>query len=198
MTVSKATVLNALTVFKGLQDTSNANKFVAKEANKGLISSDDQSKLDGIASGAQVNIVEGVSVDGVVQPTDHSKNVVLNLSAYAKGTDVASALTYKSRLNYFSELPASGQKVGDVYQIRSTGGSDIDGVPVNAGNIVFWNGTGWKVLAGNIDLSGYVEKVEGKDLSSNDFTDEFKSKLETIKAEPLETITEAEIQALFN
>lgn len=196
MAVSKATVLNTLSTFKGLQDNANAAKFIAKETGKGLISTADQSKLDGIASGAQVNLVESVTVDGVKQNISN-KNVALDMSAYVKGTDIASVLRYKSTVNAYNNLPISGQKIGDLYKIRTAGGSDAGGVAIKAGDKVFWNGSGWENLGGEIDLSGFVQAESGKGLSTNDFTDELKSKLETISDTTIETITEAEIQAMF-
>ena len=62
MGMSKDAVLDALARFKVLQDNQNDAKFVAKEAGKTLITSADQSKLDGIASGAQVNLIESITV----------------------------------------------------------------------------------------------------------------------------------------
>lgn len=49
------------------------------------------------------------------------------------------------------------------------------------------------MLSGNVDLSGFVRAQAGKGLSTNDFTDELKSKLETLG----ENTTEAEIQKMF-
>lgn len=45
----------------------------------------------------------------------------------------------------------------------------------------------------SIDTSIYVEKVEGKDLSTNDFTDEYKSKLDG-----LQFAAESEIEAMMD
>lgn len=78
MGMSKDAVLDALARFKVLQDNQNDAKFVAKEAGKTLITSADQSKLDGIASGAQVNLIESITVDGVTQPVNN-KNVALDM-----------------------------------------------------------------------------------------------------------------------
>lgn len=198
MAVSKATVLAALATFKGLQDSANADKFVAKEAGFSLISDADQAKLDGIASGAQINLIESITIDGVAQNINN-KNVTLDLSSYVKGTDVASALVYRGGVIEASDLPSTFRKIGDVYNIKKAGGTDADGTAIRAGDNVVWNGTGWDVLAGTTDLSGYVQAEEGKGLSTNDFTDELKAKLETLDAVSVEyeTITEAEIQALF-
>ena len=198
MAVSKATVLNALATFKGLQDSANADKFVTKEANKSLISDADQAKLDGIATGAQINLIESITIDGVAQAINN-KNVTLDLSSYVKGTDVASALVYRGGVIEASDLPSTFRKIGDVYNIKKAGGTDADGTAIRAGDNVVWNGTGWDVLAGTTDLSGYVEKEDGKGLSTNDFTDELKEKLENLDAVSVEyeIITEAEVQALF-
>ena len=120
MAVSKQTLLNALGTFKGLQDTANEGKFVAKEAGKSLISNTELVKLGGIADGAQVNVIESISVDGTAQTI-------------------------------------SGKGV-------------------------------------NINLSGKVDVVQGKGLSTEDFTTALKTKLEGIADE---TITAAEVEALF-
>lgn len=191
MAVSKATVLNALSTFKGLQDTANESKFVLQTA---------------VEDGAQVNVIESITIDGTAQ-TINGKAVALDLSAYVKGTDVASALRYKSSVNAYGDLPSSGQKVGDVYNVKAAGGTDADGVAIKAGDNVVWNGSGWDVLAGTVDLSSYalqsevqadlsgkVDKVTGKQLSTEDFTTALKEKLEAITDE---TITQADVQALF-
>lgn len=47
------------------------------------------------------------------------------------------------------------------------------------------------------DLSGYVEKVEGKGLSSNDFTDELKAKLNAVPAAAADAEVEEMLAELF-
>lgn len=153
----------------------------------------EKTKLGGISAGAQVNVIESITIDGTTQ-TVTNKGVALDLSAYVKGTDVASALIYKSSVNAAANLPSSGQKVGDVYNVRTAGGTDADGTAIKAGDNVVWNGTGWDVLTGTTDLSGYVEKVTGKGLSTEDFTTALKTKLENITDE---TISDADVAALF-
>lgn len=193
MAISKAAYLSSMQKFKAAQDTFNEGKFVAQEEGKALISSTDQTKLNGIAEGAQVNVIESITIDGVAQ-TITAKGVALDLSDYVKGTDVASALQYKGTVANFAALPVSGQKTGDVYNVTAAGGQGADGVTVRAGDNVCWNGTGWDVLAGTVDLSGYVEKVAGKGLSTEDFTTALKEKLEGITDE---TVSDTEINALF-
>lgn len=61
--------------------------ILATTEKDGFLSKEDKAKLDGIAAGAQVNVLEGVKVDGVdVEIVD--KKVNIDLSPYAKTTEV--------------------------------------------------------------------------------------------------------------
>lgn len=61
--------------------------ILATTEKDGFLSKEDKAKLDGIATGAQVNVLEGVKVDGVdVEIVD--KKVNIDLSPYAKTTEV--------------------------------------------------------------------------------------------------------------
>lgn len=51
------------------------SKFVAKETGKSLISDTLITKLEGIATGAQVNVIEAIKVNGTALTPDASKNV---------------------------------------------------------------------------------------------------------------------------
>lgn len=82
-----------------------------------------------------------------------SAQVDEKLTEYAKKSDIASALKYKGSKNTYSELPSSGQNVGDVWNIVQADSSHN----IKAGDNVAWNGTSWDVLAGTVDLSGYVQ-----------------------------------------
>lgn len=164
MSVSKAEVLSALKRTKVKQDTFNEGKFVQKEDGKGLSHNDfadsDVTKLATIATGAQVNVIESITIDDVSQ-TITDKGVTLDLSAYAKKSDVATALRYKGSVNTFADLPLTDNEVGDVYNIKTyTTATDIHGTEVKAGDNVAYNGTGWDLLGGTADLSGYFTKAE--------------------------------------
>ena len=214
MAVSKATVLDALGKFKTRQDAQNADQYVAKVTGKGLSTNDyttiEKNKLAGIDTGAQVNTIEIIKIDGTTQ-TVANKEVNLDLSSYVKGTDVASALSYKGSVNSFSVLPTDNLKIGYVYNIANAGGTDANGTAIKAGDNVCYNGTGWDVLAGTVDLSGYVltstlnttlanyvTKDGSKVLSTNDFSAYYKGKLDDLISTADEQITDAEIAALFN
>ena len=141
----------------------------------GFIQDSDKTKLDGITSGAQPNVIETVKVNNVAL-TVTNKAVNIDLSEYVKGTDVASALQYKGTVASFAELPANSS-LGHVYNITSAGGQDANGTSIKAGDNVVYNGTGWDVLAGTVDLSNYQPKEAGKGLSTNDYTTAEKNKL---------------------
>lgn len=198
MSADKNLKLSNLTLYKTLADAKYAGEFVAKVEGKGLSTNDftdaDNTKLIGIAAGAQVNVIESITIDGTAQ-TITNKGVALDLSDYAKKSDVASALNYKGTVANFAALPASNNTTGDVYNITTAGGTDANGTAVKAGDNVAYNGTGWDVLAGTTDLSGYVEKVNGKGLSTNDFTDAYVAQLANLAAE--EVATSADIYAMF-
>ena len=208
-------VLDALTKFKTREVPFNDGRYVAKVTGKGLSTNDyttpEKDKLSGVSAGAQVNKIEMIQINGVQVPvTSDTKTVNLDLTDYVKGTDVASALIYKGSVADFASLPISNLKKGDVYNIAAAGGTDANGTAVKAGDNVAYNGTGWDILAGTQDLSAYVTqtnltatlgnyvtKVAGKDLSTNDFSDSYKNKVDSLVNATSAYVTDAEIEALF-
>jgi len=127
----------------------------------GLMSATDKTKLNGVATGAQVNVLEGVSVNGAAL-TITSKGVNIDLSAYAKTTDLSTVLKYKGVVETYAKLPTTGQTIGDVYNITNTDSTNN----IKAGDNVAWNGTSWDNLSGIVDLSGYATKAELTAISS--------------------------------
>ena len=156
------------------------DKKVDKVEGKQLSTNDytttEKNKLADVAEGAQVNVLEAVKVNGEsLEITD--KGVNIDLSEYAKSADLTTVLTYKGTVATYADLPAAADnKVGDVYNVTA---ADVDH-NLNAGENVAWNGTDWDNLGGVTDLSGKVDKETGKGLSTNDFTDALKKKLEDI------------------
>lgn len=138
--------------------------------------------------GAQANVLESVKVNGTAQAiSDKAVDITVptkaseleNDAKYQTDTDVAAAVAAADHLKrkkvesvdaidltaddadqYIYMVPKTGGKNGDKYDEYMV----LDGELEPVGD--------WKV-----NLSGYVEKQEGKDLSSNDFTDEEKAKL---------------------
>lgn len=60
---------------------------------------------------------------------------------------------YKGSVATYANLPTTGQKVGDVWNIET---ADPDH-GIKAGDNVAWDGTQWDTLGGNHDLSGYAQ-----------------------------------------
>ena len=58
----------------------------------------------------------------------------------------------------YAELPMTGNKVGDVYNITDT--FTLGGVSYPAGTNVVWDGSNWAALGGSIDLSAYAKTEE--------------------------------------
>ncbi len=200
MAITKEVLLNTLSMYKKHADTYYSGKFVAKVDGKNLSTNDFtdayKTKLDTIAVDAQVNVIESITIDGKTQ-TVTNKGVSLDLSAYAKASDVASALVFKGSVENFSSLPATGNSIGDAYNIKTAGGTDANGTAISAGDVVAYTDTGWVVMAGATDLSNYVVKEDGKGLSTNDFTTAEKEQLAALVANANETISDAEITAIF-
>lgn len=68
---------------------------------------------------------------------------------------------YKGSVATYADLPTTGQKVGDVWNVETADPNH----GIKAGDNVAWDGTQWDILSGNHDLSGYAQLN-----SSNTFT----------------------------
>lgn len=68
---------------------------------------------------------------------------------------------YKGSVATYADLPTTGQKVGDVWNVET---ADPDH-GIKAGDNVAWDGAQWDILGGNHDLSGYAQLN-----SANSFT----------------------------
>lgn len=152
------------------------DKVSGKQLSTNDYTTNEKNKLSGIASGAQVNVIESISIDGTNQ-TISSKKVALNLSDYAKKSDIASGIRIKGSVNSFSDLPTNAV-TGDLYNIKTAGGTDGEGIAIRAGdNVVRTEDGKWDVMAGTVDLNNYVQKDGSKVLSTNDYTTTEKNKL---------------------
>lgn len=98
---------------KKIANVEDLNSYVQKESGKGLSSNDytsaEKTKLAGIASSAQVNVIESVKVNGSALAVAN-KAVDIDLSSYAKGSDVDSL---KTKTKKFVVLPFTfGLEIG--------------------------------------------------------------------------------------
>lgn len=73
------------------------------------------------------------------------------------------AYTYKGSCTY-NELPTSGNKIGDVWNVTDA----HEGVP--AGTNYAWTGTEWDALGGIVDLSDFIKREEVSNTLKNYYT----------------------------
>ena len=141
------TVQDALDTLDGKVTTLQTGK-VDKVEGKGLSTNDytteEKNKLAGIAKGAQVNVIESVEVDGVAQAIAEKK-VTLDLSAYAKKSDLTAVLVWKGTVATVDALPGDAKK-GDVYHVEAKSAEYA------------FDGTKWQELGSIVDLSDYYNK----------------------------------------
>ena len=173
------------------QTTANAAKSAAS-TNAGEITKvkNRVSSLEGV--GAQANVIESVKVNGSALPISN-KSVNVDLSAYTKTTELDNRINLKSESGGYKSVSIFGGAV------RLSVGTDVRHQQINIGDgVVIGTNveirTGVKIslsengrlqLLGNTvkdianveDLAGYVQKVSGKGLSSNDYTSAEKTKL---------------------
>lgn len=137
--------------------------------------------LDAKYDGVQENVIETVKVNGTAL-TVTNKAVNIDLTDYALKSDIASDIHVKGSVANFAALPEDAT-VGDMYNVMAAGGTDKNGVAIKAGDNVVKTETGWDNFGGTVDLSNYVQKDGAKVLSTNDFTNAYKTKLEGIEAD---------------
>lgn len=109
----------------------------------GLESKEHFSKVEGIEAGAQVNIIEKVSVNGSPLAIT-SKGVNVDLSAYALKADITTVMRYVGTVASYDKLPANAS-LGDVYNVAAEF-DDAEGHHA-AGTNVVKSATGWDALA---------------------------------------------------
>lgn len=146
--------------------TNALNGYVAKENGKGLSANDfttalktnydaayTHSQTNHAPAGAQANVIEGVTVNGVaVTPTNKTVNInvpttVASLSDagnYALKTDLTTVFKYKGSKNTVAELPTTAE-VGDVWDVLENGKNYA------------WNGTEWDDLGGTFEIEAATD-----------------------------------------
>ena len=159
-----------LTAVEGQITTINGKLVAATQLADGLMSKEDKAKLDLIADGAQVNVIEGVQLDGVDLAIGEGKKVNVAIAGtYLKKADAEST--------YVAKEEGKGLSTND-YDAAAK--AIVDGVAEN--------------------LDKKVDKVAGKGLSTNDYdaaavaeVAKIKNKAETSVVEGIDTrVTELE------
>lgn len=144
-----------------------SGSYVTTETGKGLSTNDytteEKTKLSGIASGAQVNVLEGVNVksaSGTTALTVSSKKVTVDLSGYATKSDVSSIP--KFAISVVTDLPTSNISTSTIYLKADSSGSGT-----NVYDEYIYVNSKWEVIGTTMtDLSGYSKKADTvKDLT---------------------------------
>ena len=117
-----------------------------------------------VADGAQVNVIEKITIkDGVEQSVDpETKTVTLNLDAYAKKTEIAAVLKFMGVVTGVDKLPtANKDSVGHVYIIATNNENDAyaEYVCVDT-NGDTEGGYAWEKLGNGTALVDYYTKDE--------------------------------------
>ena len=94
-------------------------------------------------SPSNATIVEGATDNGIILP---SVETIVNYV----NSKLSSALTYKGTISQWSDLPTSGQSVGDMYIADTT--FTEDDVTYQAGDFFIWNGTDWDIVSGTTSV----------------------------------------------
>ena len=145
------------------------------------------SSLEGV--GAQANVIESVKVNGSALPISN-KSVNVDLSSYAQTTELDKRINLKSEVGDDKSVSIFGGAVelsigtdgltnGPKIEIQEgvVIGSHVE-ISHNGYNRLQFNGSNGNLNIANVDdLNSYVQKVSGKDLSSNDYTSAEKTKL---------------------
>lgn len=150
---------------------------------------------------AKLKIGDGVSrfselpyIGGDIDISDVNTAIATALASYYTSAQTDSAIasaisaalssvySLKGRVDTVNDLPATGNKTGDVYMVGTVESLQKDEY--------YWTGTAWEFFGRTIDMSAYytksevdtllgdkVDKVTGKQLSTEDYTTAEKTKL---------------------
>ena len=115
----------------------------------------DSSTVEGLQAAVQkLQDTVGDATKGLVKDVADQGKKITEIEGKLTG-----ALHYKGSCK-FAELPAEGNVNGDVWNVEDAGGKDAHGNDIHAGDNVIWNGTGWDVSTGTIDLSAYAKSAD--------------------------------------
>lgn len=173
-------LLYLLTLLKAEYD-----KYVKAVSGYGLISDADLTKLGNIEAGAEVNVLEGIIINGQSQTIDANKKITLGTAAGMDATDtysatghvpvtgtaVAAALATVTGISFesypsFAELPAVGVS-GVIYLVPNSGSAP------NVKDEYFWNTTtqAYELFGTTqIDLTNYVQFSDLVELTQSEVT----------------------------
>lgn len=107
-----------------------------------------------LATGTVVEIINSLESDRTDAALSAAQGKALKTLVDELKASVAAALDYKGTKDTYEELPAEGNKKGDVWNVVAAHGT------TPAGTNYAWDGTQWDPLGGTVDLSGYYTKTQ--------------------------------------
>lgn len=139
-----------------------------------------------VAAGGEPNVIDAVKVNGTaLEIADKAVDIGASIASAVAAADHlkrkkvtgvdAIDLAAEDADQYIYMVPKTGSDADDLYDEYMV----LDGKVEHVGNT-------------KVDLSGKVDKVDGKGLSANDYTDEEKAKLAGI-----EMASDAEVEAML-
>lgn len=181
-----------------------ALKELAQRVGKEFATKEDVSALSGkvddlITTGGEPNVITAVKVNGSVQEVaDKAVDIMVptkvselsNDGNFQSDTQVATAIqtaiaaSGHAQFQKVDTIPTAEEAVENVmYLVRNNSTQHFDIYAKVGESVELLDDT-------TVDLSGYVEKEEGKGLSANDFTDTEKEKLGSIEIATAEEVSE--------
>lgn len=104
--------------------------------------------------------IDGITTDLTKKITTVANNLATHEADFsnphkvtAEQLGLTKVYQYKGSVATYADLPTTGQKVGNVWNIET---ADPDH-GIKAGDNVAWDGAQWDILGGNHDLSGYAQ-----------------------------------------
>lgn len=104
--------------------------------------------------------IDGITTDLTKKITTVANNLDTHKADFnnphkvtAEQLGLTTVYQYKGSVATYADLPTTGQKIGDVYNVET---ADPDH-GIKAGDNVAWDGAQWDILGGNHDLSGYAQ-----------------------------------------
>ena len=120
-----------------LDATTAASTYVAQNGTDRLMTAAEGTKLSGIETGAEVNAIETISVNGVAQTIDANKNVDITIDLSAAGTVKGARVLDSTGLDYEDIALDSTTKKLTFSRIAKTG--DVEDLVQTSGTILVLN-----------------------------------------------------------
>lgn len=141
------TALSDLTDDLGSSPTHTHSQYLTEHQD--ISGKADLSELATVATSGQYSDLIG---------TPSNVSIFNNDAGYLTSSDISAMLEYKGNKATVEDLPATGNKKGDVWTVTATGAEYV------------WTGSAWEYLGQILDLSGYVvnsRTINGKALTSD-------------------------------